>query len=93
MADGSFNTSRRAILQAGRMIREEVREGRIRLVHIPGVVNISDILTKAEVPETHDKLSKQLNGEQKHTALCGLYTLPKHLGGKCLMTASSTDFD
>jgi len=62
MADGSFNTSRKAIMQAGRLMRQVIKEGEIVMYHIAGVDNISDILTKAEARDRHSELSGNLVG-------------------------------
>ena len=65
LGDGSFNSSRRAIIQAGRMMRQVIKEGDIAAWHIGGKDNVSDILTKNEVPVTHERLTRMLVGEEK----------------------------
>lgn len=64
MSDGkSFTSPRKKILLAGKFLEEDIAAGRLSLIHIPGTVNVSHILTKAETPARHSLLAAQLCGQ------------------------------
>ena len=69
LGDGSFNSSRRAILIAGLLMRQEIKNGEIEMVHISGSCNIADILTKSEVPDVHGRLATAMIGEARINVL------------------------
>ena len=65
MGDGRFQSCRSAILQAGRMMRQEISDGRIEMHHLCGDNMVADILTKSETGSWFESLAAVLVGEKK----------------------------
>ena len=49
-------------MTCARLIRGEIAKGWVEVWHVPGEHNAADILTKAETPAKHGKLSRVMCG-------------------------------